>query len=150
MAEWSPRTPGLCPPSLSFCPNTSFSAVSPGDPVTNLNALLLPSVPALLSSLAHATLFLRLLSVSPPLTVCKDRPLRAIPPGLERCWWVGRRRPTDIYWMGGCVTFSFNGFIEKSLTFYATSTLSVHHPVASSIFMEAGKLHGSLSWGVFL
>lgn len=37
------------------------------------------------------------------------------------------------------MTFSFNGFTEKSLTFYATSTLSVPHPVASSIFMEAGE-----------
>lgn len=150
LAEWSPRTPGPCPPSLSFCPNTSFRAVSPGDPVTNLNALLPPSVPALLSSLAPATLFLRLLSVPPLLTVCKDRHLRAIPPGLERCWWwVGEARQIFIGWVYAWL------FLLTALQRNHWHSMQLRHSVCPIPWLPAyswrlGKVHGSLSWGVFL
>ena len=131
MVDWNPRTPGLCPPASSFCPNISFRDISPGDPATDLKALLPPSSCfTFLSSTGYHGYHVCLFSISlpPPLTARKDSHLLAVPPGpgtmlvaggcsLSICWMDG--------WMDGW-TFSFHSFIEKECTFYTTLAFNVH------------------------
>lgn len=124
MVNWNPRTPGLCPPASSFCPNISFRDLSPGDPATDLKASLPPS--SCFTFLSGTGYYICVFSISlpPPLAARKDSHLLAVPPGPGTMQVAGRWSP-NICWMDGW-TFSFHSFIEKEFTFYTTLAFSVH------------------------